>query len=156
MPPPFTLSKAGDDQYDAVLALHERLFRPHIEQIWGWLEEWQRQNFLTNWEECDTRVIVAGGELVGYLQTLQYSDHLLVKNLGLVPSHQGKGIGAMLIEDLQADAAALGLPLRLSVFSTNPRAQRFYERAGFVRDSQTTAFLHMSWRSPEQACIMPP
>ena len=150
MPAPITCHTASDDCYDAVFALHERLFRPHIEQIWGWLEDWQRENFLNNWKECDTRVVESCGELVGYVQTLQYHNHVLLKNIGLAPSHQSKGIGFWLIEGLQANAAALGLPLRLSVFTTNPRAQRFYERAGFVREGRTTAFQHMSWGAPVQ------
>jgi len=150
MPAPLTFYAATDDCYDAVFALHERLFRPHIEQIWGWLEDWQRENFLAAWKECETRVIESHGEIVGYVQTLQYTDHILLKNIGLAPSHQSKGIGFLLMEGLQAEAAALGLPLRLSVFTTNPRAQRFYERAGFVKEGRTTAFQHMSWGSPAQ------
>jgi ribosomal protein S18 acetylase RimI-like enzyme len=145
MPPPFTLSAASDDAYDAVFALHERLFRPHIEQIWGWLEDWQRENFLTNWKECDTRLVESGGEFVGYVQTLRQPDHLLLKNLALAPSHQGQGIGAALIQGLQAEATALDLPLRLSVFTTNPRAEQFYLRAGFINEGRTSAFQHMSW-----------
>jgi ribosomal protein S18 acetylase RimI-like enzyme len=147
MSAPFTLVPAGDNSYDAVFALHERLFRPHIEQIWGWLEDWQRENFLSNWKDCDTRVVESCGELVGYIQTLRQPDHLLLKNLGLAPSHQGQGIGAALIQGLQAEATALGLRLRLSVFTTNPRAERFYQRAGFINEGRTSAFQHMSWHS---------
>ena len=150
MTPPFIISAATDDCYEAIFALHEQLFRPHIEQIWGWLGDWQRENFLATWKECETRVIESHGEIVGYVQTLQHPNHVLLKNIGLAPSHQSRGIGFLLIGSLQSDATALGLPLRLSVFTTNPRAQRFYERAGFVREGRTSALQHMSWGAPVQ------
>jgi len=145
MVPHFTISAAGEDDYDSVFALHEQLFRTHIEQIWGWHQDWQRENFSNNWKQCDTRVIESHRELIRYVQTFQYPDHIFLKNLGLLPPHQSKGIGLSIMQDLQAKATALGLPIRLSVFTTNPRAQRFYERIGSINESRTAEFQHVSW-----------
>jgi|GEM_PF-1585089 len=148
--PEFTTAAAGDDDYDAVFALHEQLFRAHIEQIWGWHEDWQRQNFRSNWKSCNTCVIECGGKIIGYVQSLRNPGHILLKNIGLLPTHQGKGIGCSLVKSLQTEAAALHLPIRLSVFVTNPEAQQFYERMGFVNESRTGEFQNMIWSRPEQ------
>ncbi len=141
----FTLSPAGDDHYDAVFRLHETLFRTLIEPIWGWHESWQQQNFRSNWAACDTRVIMVGAEVIGYLQTLQTPEHLQLKNVGLLPAYRGRGIGRKLVGDVQTKAGTLGLPVVLSVFVTNPDAVRFYERMGFVKETGTKEFQHMRW-----------
>jgi coenzyme PQQ biosynthesis protein PqqD len=153
MIPPFTTSPATDEFYDTLLALHEHLFRVHIVKIWGWHKDFQRELFRSNWETCDTSVVLSNGELIGYLQLLRQPDHFVLKNLGLLPSHQGSGIGAALIKELQAEAASLRMPIKLSVFATNPRAQRFYERAGFVNESSTSEFRHMRWEMPPSAVV---
>ncbi len=145
MTPDFELSPVSEARYEAVFTLHETLFRGHIEQIWGWHPAWQRQNFQRNWELCETRLIEVGGTPAGYIQTLQEPDHLLLKNLGLLPPFQRRGIGNKLIRDLQDRAAELRLPIRLSVFVTNPDAVCFYDRLGFVKEGRTNEFQHMRW-----------
>ncbi len=39
------LRLATAEDSPAFFELHELLFRPHIEQLWGWDEAWQRQQF---------------------------------------------------------------------------------------------------------------
>jgi GNAT superfamily N-acetyltransferase len=60
--------------------------------------------------------------------------------LGVLPSAQGRGLGATLIEPTLAEADALGVTCYLETFSE--RAVRFYERLGFrscaVHDEPTT------------------
>jgi ribosomal protein S18 acetylase RimI-like enzyme len=58
-------------------------------------------------------------------------DAWWILQVQLMPEHQGRGIGAALIRELQAQARAAGMPLKLKVLKTNP-AQRLYERLGFV------------------------
>lgn len=141
----FTLTPADEARYEEIFRLHETLFRTLIEPIWGWHESWQRPNFRSNWEACDTSVIVVDGKVIGYLQTLQTPDHLQLKNVGLLPPYRGRGIGRKLVEDVQKAARTLGLPVVLSVFATNPDAVHFYERMGFAKESRTNEFQHMRW-----------
>ena len=146
MIPVFAVLPVTDAQYESVFALHERLFRPYIEKIWGWHPDWQQQNFRRNWSDCSTQVIESGGELIGYQQVLAEDDAVLLKNLGLLPAFQGRGIGAQLVRTLQSTASARGVPIKLSVFSTNPGAVRFYECMGFVIKDRTDEFQHMLWK----------
>jgi ribosomal protein S18 acetylase RimI-like enzyme len=142
---PFRIALAEDDCFEAVFALHEQLFRWHIGQIWGWHPEWQQTNFRGNWGTCDTHLIESeDGRLIGYRQILQQPDRIFLKNLGLIPDFQGRGIGCRLIRQLQNEAESAGLPIRLSVFVTNPRAQAFYEKLGFIHENRTSEFQHMS------------
>ena len=151
MIPAFRLLPVTESDYGAVFALHQELFRAHIERIWGWHPDWQKQNFRRNWAACETRLIEVDGRPAGYLQTVQETDHLFLKNLGLLPCYQRLGIGSKLMRDLQCRAADLGLPVRLSVFTTNPDAVRFYERLGFVRADCTSEFQLMHWSAAPTA-----
>jgi ribosomal protein S18 acetylase RimI-like enzyme len=67
-----------------------------------------------------------------------------------LPEHRGSGIGASLIRDLCAEAAAKGLPLLLQVFKSNPAA-RLYERLGFYRTGESPTHFQMEWRSDKQS-----
>lgn len=46
---------------------------------------------------------------------------------------------------LQAEAARSTLPLRLSVFRSNPRAERFYEGLGFQVSGSNEDLIRMEW-----------
>jgi ribosomal protein S18 acetylase RimI-like enzyme len=54
------------------------------------------------------------------------------------PSHRGRGIGRMLVDDVAGWARGRGASvLDLFVVSTNAPAIRFYERLGFTRTGRT-------------------
>jgi GNAT superfamily N-acetyltransferase len=56
--------------------------------------------------------------------------------LFILPAHQGQGVGRHLVENLIAEAAHAGLPIRLRVLRVNP-ARLFYEKLGFVVTEST-------------------
>jgi ribosomal protein S18 acetylase RimI-like enzyme len=58
-----------------------------------------------------------------------------------LPSHQGAGLGTLLLYSLLGEADAARAPIRLRVLRTNP-ARRLYERLGFaVAGESATHFL---------------
>tara|TARA_R110002049_G_scaffold111268_1_gene260403 strand:- start:1377 stop:1922 length:546 start_codon:yes stop_codon:yes gene_type:complete len=133
------LRPAETSDREATFSLYEELFRNHIEQIWGWDDDWQSQNFETDWTESDFEIIEFGGVQVGYLQTQLRSDpkHLFVINLGLRSQFQDQGIGTEVMHILETRAGNLDVPIRLNVFRTNPAALRFYTRLGYEQDEVT-------------------
>jgi diamine N-acetyltransferase len=89
------------------------------------------------------RVVQDGEILVGYCK-LGFDSSLPVdlpgrtlvelKQLYLQPSHFGLGVADALMQWAIAQAQACGADdLVLSVYSDNPRAQRFYQRYGFSK-----------------------
>jgi len=127
--------------------LHRIAFKEHIERTWGWDEKWQRANFVRECASSITSVVRLNGRTVGYLQ-VQHDPHCIhLQNIALHPEVQNKGMGTTLLNDLKAAAAAREVPLELAVFRTNESAQRFYERHGFVRTSESKTHIEMSWRA---------
>ena len=139
------LRPVGPGDLETLFELHRIVFRPHIEEIWGWDEATQRALFRRDLEASSTEVVEADGDTVGYLQTDLDANRLFLRNLVLHPARQGCGIGSGLVERLQRDAAGHGVPIELVVFRTNPRAERFYERLGFERTGRSAAFVEMRW-----------
>jgi GNAT superfamily N-acetyltransferase len=78
----------------------------------------------------NSRIVERNGAPVGYLTLERTPDHLRLRKLYLAPGHQGHGLGKQLLHIARAEAAAAGLPLRLSVLRPNTRALNFYLREG--------------------------
>ncbi len=80
-------------------------------------------------------VVRRGDEAVGYLSITFGADGVAKLNkLYLLPAHQGRGLGQQMLARVLALATARDASeVRLQVNKANVRAQRAYERAGFVR-----------------------
>ncbi|RYD19762.1 MAG: GNAT family N-acetyltransferase [Verrucomicrobiaceae bacterium] len=132
---------------EALFALHVELFRHHIEEIWGWDDKWQIANFLKEWEESVTELIVDDSRMAGYIQVKEEPDHDYLLGIAISPSFQGQGLGTGVMEELKRRAGARQVPVRLSVFRTNPRVVAFYERLGFRVECETETGWRMVWEA---------
>lgn len=110
----------------------------------------QHRHYLAHFGDSDFLAIEADGHgPIGryYLQRAA-PDHLLV-DISLFPPWRGLGIGAALILQSQADAAALGRGMHLHVQDANPGARRLYERLGFVATATSErGYRPMRWGPP--------
>lgn len=138
---------AADCEEAPLFEIHRAVFLPHIEQIWGWNEEWQKVNFARELASSATSVIQINSLIVGYVQLRDEGNRIYLQNIALLPDFQSKGIGTRLVKELQAKAAVRGVRLELSVFRTNESARRFYERLGFERTCDSETHTEMSWRA---------
>ena len=100
-------------------------------------EPWTARTFWSELGQVDTRayvVAVDDGALVGYAGLCDYPDEAWVQTMAVAPSHQGRGLGARLLEELLAEAERRGQPVvSLEVRADNEPAQRLYARYGFTR-----------------------
>ncbi len=142
---------ATEDDQAELFEIHREVFGQHIEQIWGWDEKWQRENFAMEFHSPTTSVIELDGRIGGYIQVREEADRIYLQNIALSSGFQGKGFGSRLVDGLQHKAMTQGVALELSVFRTNSDAQRFYERCGFRIVGKTEAFVEMSWNSKNTA-----
>lgn len=140
------LRPAADNEEGELFEIHRVVFESHIERLWGWDERWQRSNFAAELASSTTSVIRVAAIIVGYVQFRDEGNRIYVQNIALLPDFQSRGIGTRLIKELQAKAAARGVPLELGVFRTNAPARRFYEHLGFERMRDTETHTEMSWK----------
>jgi ribosomal protein S18 acetylase RimI-like enzyme len=76
-------------------------------------------------------IVTLAGRDAGRLLVDRSGRQLQVVDIALLPPFCGQGIGTALLTRLMADAAELGLPVRLHV-DPNSRARRLYVRLGFT------------------------
>ncbi|MGJ8656749.1 MAG: GNAT family N-acetyltransferase [Akkermansiaceae bacterium] len=111
--------------------IHETCFRHHIEEIWGWDDMWQWDYFCKEWDQSKWRLLLENDQVIGYLCWTLEPEHLYLKNISLIPEYQGRGLGKLAMKFIQDLATKNNLPIKLSVFRSNKRVQKFYENLGF-------------------------
>ena len=117
---------------------------------------WDPARFLASWAEFENHIIVVDGVSVGTLRLLAIDDALEIRDLQLLASHQGQGIGSWALETARTLAVARGFgALRLRVFPENP-AHRLYSRFGFEAVATENGVVHMLLRLPTTDCSPSP
>ncbi|WP_229458996.1 GNAT family N-acetyltransferase [Massilia glaciei] len=97
-------------------------------------------------------LILRDGEALGRIVT--DSDPLRgmrVVDIALLPRARGRGHGGAILRRLQREAAALQVPLRLSVAKGNAGARRLYLALGFEVEEAGDAADQMVWRARGRA-----
>src|SRR5262245_54675930 len=97
---------------------------------------------VSGWEER--------GELIGVRGVQKVRDVTLIRHAYVRPSHQGRGIGAALLETLGSQVDG---PLLIGTWAAAAWAIRFYERHGFrlVANEERVRLLETYWKiSPRQ------
>ena len=78
------------------------------------------------------QVWVAGAPIVGVIVLMRDEDSMLVENVAVHPAAQGRGVGRLLMEFAERQAAALGLP-RLTLYTNEVMVENLaiYARLGY-------------------------
>jgi GNAT superfamily N-acetyltransferase len=97
------------------------------------------------------RIILQDSQGIGRLLVDQEERYLVLIDIALLPAHQNRGIGTMLVQSLLEEAAAAGKSVRLHVLATNP-AVRMYERLGFTTTGEDGTYLEMKCLGQKSVC----
>ena len=132
MTPPFSRRPARDADREFLFRLLEQSLRKYVEEAFGgWDEAAQRRDFDRRLLLSTHEILERDGRAIGCLSTAQLPDAIALHRVFLLREAQGQGIGTALVREVIARGAALGLPVRLRVFKTNP-AHELYRRLGFA------------------------
>lgn len=92
-------------------------------------------------------VIEQAGTPIGRLYLERRPAEVAILDIALLPNSQRRGLGALLLRQIQQAAAALALPVMIYVEHVNP-ALRLYQRLGFQPVEDQGVYLLMKW-TPE-------
>jgi ribosomal protein S18 acetylase RimI-like enzyme len=146
--PAYYLRPATHADHDFLYRLHVAAMRALVTQIWGWDDAWQQQHFDDHFDPSLTRIVVVDGVDAGVVTVEWQADAAFIRGIEILPDYQGRGLGAAVIREAIADAAARGLPVTLQVLKINP-ARRLYERLGFSITGMTETHYQMRTALPE-------
>jgi GNAT superfamily N-acetyltransferase len=133
--------------------LYVEAMKAHIEQIWGWDEDWQKNDFATALNTISTNVIQFNNELIGYYQLEQAEDHDYLRMFILDKQHRSKGIGSIILQRLLEQSQTKHSTLKLRVFKINTAALRFYQREGWQVIKVEDAFYYLDYKTPPKASV---
>jgi ribosomal protein S18 acetylase RimI-like enzyme len=98
--------------------------------------------------EARRLVVERGGEPVGQVTVDIGTRELRLLDIVVAPAARRGGVARAVVAHLQAEAAARGLPMGLTVAAANTPARALYEALGFRVVSDNMVVLHMAWASP--------
>ena len=122
------LAMLDDPEGQLLTGTHQEFTR---EQVVTWLASRPAQEDRADWAVLDPQSGAFLGEAV--LNDLDADNETVGFRIALVPAARGRGIGTEVTRLVAEHAFARGLHrVELHVYAHNPRAQRAYEKAGFV------------------------
>jgi ribosomal protein S18 acetylase RimI-like enzyme len=133
--------------------LFEVYTRTRIDELQGtdWTDDQKlafiRMQFLVrerSQPRVDDRIILLNGQPIGRMMVDRSEAAIVLRDIAVLTEYRNAGVGSRLIQDLLDEAAAAGKPVQLHVVASSP-AVRLYERLGFCRTDEESAYLEMKW-----------
>lgn len=112
--------------------VHHRAYRSVIESMFGWDEAYQDKAADKDFDERTPHIIRCDGAAAGVVGWVDRGDHIWFGPLFILPEHQGKGIGTILMQNLIELARGQARAIKLQTLKENTRAKAWYERLGFT------------------------
>ena len=145
----YTLRPAREADLPFLRALRVQSMREHLENSGVAYDEAAQAARIPDRFDC-ARIVVCDGADVGLFKVCREGSPWELIQIQLLPAAQGRGLGAALIRELLADAAAAGVAVELSVLKANP-AQRLYARLGFRVVGEAARAYTLRWTPPRAA-----
>jgi ribosomal protein S18 acetylase RimI-like enzyme len=147
-----TLRAATSEDKEWIYEVKKQAYHHYVENIWGWDEAWQRNNFESEYDRRVNFVVMLDDQLVGWLQ-LEYPPYqVYLGNIAILDHYQGRGIGTAVLTRIIGEASASSRSVALQVFKTNPRATALYERLGFRRVGETATHFRLQCECDGRIC----
>ena len=135
MPILWRLEPASEVDFEPLLQIRIEVMREHLERVFRYKPSRARRIFREHFDEPGLRRIMIGDELAGCVGFRVGEAEIKIDSFYLARRFHNGGLGTSILRALLAEADALGLPVELDVLVGSP-ADRFYERHGFVKQSQ--------------------
>jgi GNAT superfamily N-acetyltransferase len=107
----------------------------------------QKQEYQIHFSPEGHQIILCDERQAGRIWIDRKEKVILLVDIALLPEFRNLGIGTALIRNLQAEAAAIGVPVDLHVFKED-RALQLYKRLGFEITGATGVNYSMEWKPP--------
>jgi GNAT superfamily N-acetyltransferase len=140
MPSNFTsqdlsFSPVSEDDFEDLLSLRIAAMKESLSRIGRFDPLRARERFRSGFSPENTRHVVVSGSRVGFVTVKPCDDGLLLDHLYVLPSFQGRGIGALILASIFNAADTDGQQIRVGALKESD-SNRFYERHGFKMVSE--------------------
>jgi GNAT superfamily N-acetyltransferase len=141
---------ATEDDFERLLALRIAAMQPSLERIGRFEPQRARERFRGSFAPQFMRMIFEDEQLIGCVTVRpEEGPTIWVEHLYIAPSHQGRGVGAEVMNAITANADRAGHTIRIAVLRESD-ANAFYTRLGFCETNREEWDIYYS-RPPSQA-----
>lgn len=110
-------------------AFRERPGFPGWSSAAEWVESWMNDHFRPEW----SLLARADNVPLGFLNATSNPPHGFIMQIGVIPTHRGRGLAsALMVETIQRMKAAGAISVQLLVHVNNPGAIQAYRKLGFA------------------------
>ena len=106
----------------------------------------QSRDYAVRFPHSENFIIELCGQAAGRLLLNRNADEIRMVDIAVLPELRRKRIATAVLKSLLAEAEAAGIPVRLSVWHSNP-ALVLYRRLGFRETARSATYLDLEWRS---------
>lgn len=117
--------------FESLVALRIAAMRESLESVGRFDPVRAREHLKNGFKVECARHILADGVHAGFFVVKPSDQILLLEHLYIHPDYQGRGIGAIVMRSIIAQAKTLGLPITLKALKES-RSNSFYRHHGFV------------------------
>jgi len=136
------------DDLEELVAIRIAAMRESLERVGRFNPVRARERLVSSFRPDHARLIVCGGERVGFYSLRATEADLQLDHLYILPSAQGQGIGSWVLRGLLVQSDRKGVPIRLGALKESP-ANDFYRRHGFEVEGESEWDIHYC-RKPQQ------
>lgn len=140
---PYLLRDATINDINFILDIRRETIKKYIDDIWGWDEHYQKNDFVENFMPELNRIITLDGVDIGVLEVNDDVNELSITEIELLHAYQGKGIGTAILKGEIEKAVEMNKAINIGTFKSNTNAIRLYERLGFKIISETETHVLM-------------
>ena len=127
-----TTFEDADDLVDIRIAA----MRESLERIGRFDPQRARERFISSFEPENTKYIVLDNSKIGFVMVKRQDNEISLEHLYIKPEHQGKGIGAAVLQFVFSEADLTSLPVTVGALRESA-SNRFYQRHGFVKSGES-------------------
>ncbi len=128
-PSPYTVQNAYFEHLTDLVEVDHAAFVPPWQMLRDEIRSAQRQ-------AASCTMATLNGQIVGYQITTRHQNSAHLSRLAVVPAHQGKGVGALLLHHVISAMLRRGVRMMtVSTQQSNQQSQRLYLRFGFQHDN---------------------
>ncbi|QMS85269.1 GNAT family N-acetyltransferase [Candidatus Xianfuyuplasma coldseepsis] len=139
----YSLRKASIEDKKCIYDLKKNSNYKYVDEIWGWDETYQINDFNDSFIIEELTVIENEGNVIGFYQLSVHPDKINLTEIHIKPEFRGRGIGSELINAFITGARNQRKRLTLGSFKSNTRATELYHRLGFTIFDETATHYMM-------------
>lgn len=137
----FKLRPASDNDLEFCMSIGHEGIRPYVEELFGWDQDKNERDFISDWDIKRTWKIEHNGKMVGYLKKIESPEEIVIDGIYISKGWRNKELGESVLKSILSKSTKT---VSLKVYKNNP-AFKLYKQLKFVVVKECELRYYMTW-----------